>query len=169
LLITSFKENQLEIVKKVLVPFFKKDEIQISLLRHGFEVEGWKFYEVKNGQFFSEIFQKNLKAHKKEIKDFIKSAKNISTHAFISKLSEKIINWKQNYFISNSFKNVSGQVEKYLFRLLWKWARKRHGTKSHTWIFNNYWVRINGRKIFSTRDLKSKRFVQLASYSRVLE
>jgi RNA-directed DNA polymerase len=169
LLITNFKENQLEIIKKVLVQVFKMDEIQISLLRHGFEVDGWKFYKVKNGQFFGKISQKKLKDHKKEIKDFIKLAKNISTHTFISKLSEKIINWKKNYLISNSFEKVSGQVEKYIFRLLWKWARKRHGTKSHNWIFNNYWVRINGRNIFSTRDLKSKRFVQLASYSRVLE
>lgn len=174
--ITAFTKEQLEFLKNLIFLFFNKNgflltknKIQLIQLTGGFELGGWAFGRSKNSYFFSQISQSALSAYKNKIKQFIKKSKSVSLPIFISKLSQKILDWKQHYFLSNRFIKMSSQLDKYLFRILLKWARKRHGKKNCTWIFHNYWRCVNGKNVFSTRDIQSKRIYKLLSYSNSCE
>lgn len=170
-LITFSTKKELEIYKNFIFSFFNKngifineDQMSIIEMVNGVHFGNWNFSYLKKSYFFINISRKSLKFHKNEIKQFIKQSKNLSLLIFILKLSEKIIYWKKENDVANNFIKISGELEKYIFRLLWKWARKRHGKKTHSWIFNNYWLKINGKNFFNMRDKKSKKIYQLSSY-----
>lgn len=145
------------------LPFYYYDFLNIKVENFcGFK--NWSFKNQRN-HFVSMISSKTLKDHKKEIKFILKKSKNLSVKKIILKLREKIVDWKKEHFIKNEFIKISGQLEKYIFQLLWKWVTKRHNKKSHDWIFKNYWLKVHGKRVFSQRNEKSKRYFILPSYS----
>ena len=36
------------------------------------------------------------------------------------------------------------ELDVYLYRLLWKWAKRRHPRRNNTWIYSKYWKVFGG-------------------------
>ena len=94
----------------------------------------------------------SIKSIKLKIKDIIKSYGSASQEILIGKLNPIIRGWA-NYHNGNVAKKVFSAIDNYIFERLWKWASKRHATKSKTWIKSKYWHKIGNRNwVFKTDE-----------------
>ncbi|MBC6475568.1 MAG: group II intron reverse transcriptase/maturase, partial [Hormoscilla sp. GM102CHS1] len=59
--------------------------------------------------------------------------------ALIAKLNPVIRGWS-NYFKAVASKETYGDMDKYLWELLWQWAKRRHPNKAGKWIAKKYWA-----------------------------
>jgi len=58
----------------------------------------------------------------------------------IKSLNPIITGWA-NYHKHACAKKTFAKIDTFIFRALWKWAKRRHPNKSRKWIKNRYWKR----------------------------
>jgi len=80
---------------------------------------------------------KSVKKHKEVLKETIKKAKAWSQKELIENLNRKIMGWANYYRFVDSSQCFS-QMQNYLWKLTFRWARRRHGNKSVKWVKNKY-------------------------------
>nr|AOC61487.1 putative reverse transcriptase and intron maturase [Rhexinema sarcinoideum] len=159
-IVSGRSARQLELVRSAIETFLKPRGLQfhedkncITRVHSGFHFLGWKFWKTPNGAFLGQISRSSLKAHQEKIKNTIKESGNLPTPALIRKLNEQINGWTNYHRCSDGLWKVWGKMNKYVYELLWKWARKRHGKRSHTWIYNHHWLHLDGRRTFFAKEL----------------
>nr|AOC61473.1 putative reverse transcriptase and intron maturase [Rhexinema sarcinoideum] len=164
--------RQLERVRLAIEQFLEPRGLQlhegktcITRVNNGFHFLGWKFWKASNGAFLGQISRDSLKAHQINIKRTIKQSGNMSIPALIQKLNKQITGWTNYHRCTDSLWKVWGKMNYYVYKLLWKWARKRHGKRSHTWIYNRHWLHLNGRWTFFANDENSGKLYKLKHYS----
>jgi RNA-directed DNA polymerase len=102
------------------------------------------------------------------IKSIISNKKQISADDLIKQLNPIIRGWT-NYYAFASSKKIFSYVDYRLFKLLWRWCKRRHPKKSSQWVMDKYFRRIGSRKwtfageeeiLFYHADVPYKRYVQ---------
>nr|AOC61481.1 putative reverse transcriptase and intron maturase [Rhexinema sarcinoideum] len=138
-IVSGRSARQLERVRIAIKEFLKprglelhEDKTRISPVRTGFPFLGWKFWKASNGAFLGQISRSSLKNHQEKIKHTIKHSGNMPTPALICKLNEQITGWTNYHRCSDGLWKVWSKINLDVHELLWKWARKRHGKRSHT-------------------------------------
>lgn len=54
-------------------------------------------------------------------------------------------------------RKIFEKIDSYVFKLLWKWAKRRHPTKSRTWVAKKYFHHQDGKKwVFATKTKRGK-------------
>jgi len=92
--------------------------------------------------------------HKERLLDVVKGYKNAPQAALISKLNPIIRGWS-NYFRTVVSKETYSDMDAYLWKILWNWAKRRHPNKSKHWIARKYWsVDQNGKWEFQEGNIK---------------
>lgn len=102
------------------------------------------------------------------IKSIISTKKQISTDDLITQLNPIIRGWT-NYYTFVSSKKIFSYVDYRLFKLLWRWCKRRHPKKSSQWVMDKYFRRVGSRKwtfageeeiLLYHADVPYKRYVQ---------
>ena len=87
---------------------------------------------------------KNVKAVVTKIREIIKGNKQTTSGDLIKKLNPIISWWSYNYrhvVSKKTFKNI----DRAIFKAIWRWCCRRHSNKGKRWIKNKYFKTIGNR------------------------
>src|SRR6202451_394373 len=149
--ITSKSKELLEGEIKPLVEQFLQErglelspkKTVITHVEHGFDFLGQNVRRYPNGKLLIKPSKKNVKTFLDGIRRIIKAFYGMSGAALIEQLNPKIRGWA-NYHRHVVSKRTFGCVDHSIFSSLWKWARRRHPTKSPKWLKQKYFEQHGG-------------------------
>lgn len=126
--------------------FFKLRSISInynlsfsSLSFSPLELLGWNFAFYKKNQFLGQVSIDNLRNHKRNMKMIIKNSFGSNFFIVLSRINNLVLDWINTYSCSDFFFDTESNLDVYLFKLLWNWAKRRHPRRPNTWIYLKYW------------------------------
>lgn len=133
-----------------------EEKTQIRKLSDGFNFLGFNIRQY-GGKCLIKPQKEKVIAKLREIKAWLKSHKTIKTESVIQYLNPILRGWA-NYYrhgVSSETFQTFGNI---LWRMLWKWAKRRHPKKSAKWVKSKYFKRVNGDGVLyaKTRDRHGK-------------
>lgn len=151
LFIPTTTPTQTILTYKLIFKFFKdrglsikKNRVWTINLNNGFSFLGW-FLRKSKSHIIVTINNQNVRAHKLEIKRFLKSARFFSIDKTINLLNKKIYNWQIYYSYASNLNKTWAEMNYYLFWRIWKWCKKKHKNKGSKWVYKKYWSK-KGKK-----------------------
>jgi hypothetical protein len=113
-----------------------------------------------------------IRKHLQEIRNTIHKCKSSNQIFLIEKLSPIIRSWSYYYKNINN-KDFLHYCDFITFKMLWRWACRRHPKKNKNWIKKKYFKSLNGKnwvfsyqkKIIKTQN-KNSNFLRFASLAR---
>ncbi len=124
----------------------------------------WKFKKVKNNNIFSDISNIAIHQYKSKLKILIKNSQHICLSKFLQKINILVLNFQIKNSYCSSFIKLAFQLDIYLYRLLWKWSKRKHPRRSNSWIYSKYWKSFNGIWKFCVMDLNVGNVLFLRSH-----
>ena len=138
-----------EEIKPLVADFLAVRGLELSLektlitpIAEGFDFLGRNVRKY-NGKLLIKPSARNMADFLGKLRDLVRTQTHTSAGDLILQLNPKLRGWAgfHRHFVS---KRAFQRVDHVLFRLLWKWAKKRHPKKSHAWIVSHYWTRQGG-------------------------
>jgi RNA-directed DNA polymerase len=128
---------------------------KITYIKEGFDFLGVNTRKYRNGKLIQKPAKDSVKRFLKNIRETIKQNKAVTTEILIRLLNPKIIGWA-NYYRHYCSKRTFGYISHQLFKLLWRWANRRHPNKGLLWLKQKYY-RTRGHRhwVFSAK-IKNK-------------
>lgn len=120
-----------------------------------------------SSNIFGVINNNNIQTYKRELKLIVKS--NFKLEYLLSLLNNKIIEFRANYSFCDFYSSYSLFLDLYLNKLLWKWARRRHPRRTHSWIYSKYWTFFSGYFKFFCLPPKAGRLLLLKSHKILVD
>lgn len=137
------KELLEEKIKPQLVKFLQErgltlseEKTRITHIDEGFDFLGQNIRKY-NGTLITKPSKKNVETFLGKIREKIKTNAQAKTGNLIGMLNLKIRGWA-NYHRYAASSRTFGKVDHEIFTSLWQWAKRRHPTKSTSWIKNRY-------------------------------
>ncbi|MBW6519267.1 MAG: group II intron reverse transcriptase/maturase [ANME-2 cluster archaeon] len=163
-IVTADSEETAKEIAELIKSFIKERGLELSeektLITHiddGFDFLGWNFRKY-SGKLLIKPSKKSIDKITEKISDVIKEGKAWNQEKLIGVLNPIITGWS-NYHQSVVSKEIFGKLDYRVWNMLWKWAKRRHPSKSYWWIADKYWHRAGTRKwVFSTGRNELKRF-----------
>ncbi len=81
---------------------------------------------------------KSIRNHKEQLSEIVRRHKGAPQTALIARLNPMIRGWS-NYYRTVVSKETYSSMDNYLWKLLWRWAKRRHPNKTGKWIASKYW------------------------------
>lgn len=178
----SSKELLEQEVKPLVEQFMSKrglnlspEKTSLTQIEEGFDFLGQQVRRYRNGKqtiLLTKPSEKNVKAFLQEIKGTVEKNRTATAGHLIYLLNPKIRGWA-NYHQHAASKETYKRVDAAIFRMIWKWAVRRHSNKSKKWIKNRYFVTIGERNWIFQGEVIGKegepRIVRLlqASYTKI--
>lgn len=113
-----------------------QEKTRITHIDQGFDFLGQNVRKYKN-KLLIKPSPKNIKAVMEKIKAIVMKSKAASQATVIRQLNPIIRGWA-NYHRHVVAKQSFKDLDNYVFKLLWYWARRRHTRKPHTWVKKRY-------------------------------
>lgn len=107
----------------------------------------------------------NIKNQKAKLKLLIKDFSDLPTINLVNNLNVLIYNWSNVYSFCESFYYTCNELDVYLHRLLWRWAKRRHPRRKSIWLYSKYWKYFLGRWKFFAVDVLTKQIMFLNSHN----
>lgn len=127
----------------------------ITHIKEGFDFLGWNFRKYDD-KLIIKPSKKSAKKIKATLRETTKKYLMQKQDILISRLNQIIIGWC-NYHKHTCAKATFQELDKYMFELLWRWAKRRHPMKSKSWRKDRYFERINHRDwIFKSKTNQLK-------------
>lgn len=120
----------------------QQNDNSISHLKYSLDdvkILNWNFSSFSSRFFLSNVSFLQIKNYKRKLKLIIKSYVNLHPKLLIKLLNNEIIIFNFKYNFSDDFPELASELDVYLFKLLWKWSRRRHPRRSNSWIYFKYW------------------------------
>lgn len=154
-IVTARSPQQLQMVMRTVSDFLKPrgldlhpEQTKIVNIYDGFHFLGWTFKKSQNGMLLCKVSKESIKEYKWKLRDTLKNSRNKPTSAIIAEL---------NLLLENRFcKILKNPLNQYLYKLLWRWARKRHPRQPRSWIYDHYWKILEGRRTFVAMEKKKE-------------
>jgi RNA-directed DNA polymerase len=127
-----------------------EEKTVITHISEGFDFLGWNVKKYRNGKVLTKPSKKSRQKVLEKIRTVIRNHRGAKQDDLIAKLNPIIRGWTQ-YHRTVVAKRIFSTMDKELFRLLWEWARKRHGNKGRWWISRRYW-KTEGTKHWVFKD-----------------
>ncbi len=131
-----------------------RDKTRIMHIADGFDFLGFnvrKYASSGGSKLLIKPSKQNVKGFLAMIRREIKSSAGLKTEALIWHLNRKIDGWA-NYYRHSVAKEIFAAVDKRIFEMLWRWARRRHPNKNAHWIRAKYFrSQGGGNWVFSAR------------------
>jgi len=168
-IITGKSRVLLEYGVKPLVEHFLKErglelsheKTRITQMEDGFDFLGQTVRRFGDGKVLVKPSQKSIKTFLARIREVIdEQGGNSTAGELIRALNQKIKGWTM-YHRHACSKRTFGTVDTRIFRMLWRWCRKRHRQKSRKWIKEKYFKRFGSRDWVFTgtiRDSQGKTY-----------
>ena len=103
--------------------------------------EGFNFLGVNFRKYGDKLIRKpakdNVSKFLENLRETIKSNATAKTENLIRQLNPKIRGWA-NYHCHSCAKRTFISVKSHIFDSLWRWAKRRHPTKSAKWVRRKY-------------------------------
>jgi len=142
----------------------------------GFNVRQYevgKYHSGKNGYGkplgFKTLIKpsnKSIGEQKERLAAIVASHQAAPQATLISKLNPVIRGWS-NYFRTGVSKEIFSNLDRYLWIILWNWAKRRHPYKSKHWIARKYWsIDVDGQWQFRCQTEQEGK-IELFLHSRV--
>ena len=162
-------------IKKLIEDFLterglklSEEKTKITHINEGFNFLGVNIRKYKD-KLLIKPAKENVKTFLSKIREVVKSNKTIKQVDMIRLLNPVIMGWTNyyRYFVS---KKTFSKVASEIFKVLWQWAKRRHGNKNNQWIKKKYfktkekrnWVfSDDGLELFNPPDVVIQRFVKI--------
>lgn len=142
------------------------DKTNVYSIEEGFDFLGFNFREypdknrvkgTKKGIFLIKPSSTKIKTFIRELIAIVKKHKNSkSFYNLVLKLNQKLRGWAEHYCKVTSQKAFSA-INYHLWKALWSMIRKKHKSRSKSWLYNKYFEKVKQNKwIFVGRKGKEK-------------
>ena len=174
-IVTGDTETQLrEEIMPVIVSFMKERGLELSvektLITHidkGFDFLGKNVRKYK-GKLLIKPSKSNIKAFLQNIYKEIDKYSSVEQEKLIEILNPKIQGWT-NYHRHKVSKKAYSYVDHQIFKHIWRWACRRHKSKSKKWIKERYFHIVETRQwVFAVKTKKELICLKHASDTRIL-
>lgn len=143
---------------------FTFDATQSLSFHKGVDILSWNFFYINYNKIFSRLSSFSIRLQKLKLKIIIKNCSNLNVGLLINKINQVIFDWSKNYNVSDFFLELASELDIYLHRILWRWARNRHPRRPNTWVYEKYWKEILGFWKFFTFNTVSGKIIFLRSH-----
>jgi RNA-directed DNA polymerase len=127
-----------------------EEKTVITHISEGIDFLGWNFKKYRNGKVLTKPSKKSQQKVLEKIRTVIHNHRGAKQDSLIAMLNPVIRGWT-NYHCTVAAKRIFSKMDKELFLLLWKWARRKHGNKGRHWISRRYW-KTEGNKHWVFKD-----------------
>ena len=157
--VTGSKSEYLEHeIKPVISKFLaerglelSKEKTKITHIKKGFDFLGFNIRKYKD-KCLTKPNKESVKSIYSSIRVCVTNHKTVKQEELIRMITPKIIGWT-NFFSHSAAKQTFSRLDNLLFKLLWKWAKRRHPNKGNQWIKAKYFKTSgNQHWVFSTAD-----------------
>ena len=157
LILGSSRELLEKEVKPLVEVFLAERGLQLSptktTITHiskGFDFLGQNIRKYKNGRLLIKPSPKNVKTFLQKVRENIRANRSSRQETLINLLNPIIKGWA-NYHRHVVSKATFQMVDAQIWRALWRWAARRHPTKSLRWVKDKYF-RVLGHRhwVFAT-------------------
>jgi len=151
-IVTGASKEILECEVKPLVETFLRErglvlspeKTAVTHLSEGFDFLGQNIRRYPNGKLLIKPSKKNTRTFLRKVREIVRRNAGAPTHALIRQLNPVIRGWANDHRHVVA-KRASGRVDHVIFRLIWKWARRRHPRKGARWVKRRYFDRVGTR------------------------
>lgn len=158
----GLNRRQFQRITKLINLFLKKRGLDLKHityfnLKKGFDFLGWTLKITKKSYLMVKISDNFQHLQKKEIKWLIKNTRSQSLYKLIIKLNNKIekdLIEYENQRLCSIVENIEifySDLNFFINKIFWKWAKKRHNSRSNVWIFQKYWDLRNKRSFLISK------------------
>jgi RNA-directed DNA polymerase len=138
-----------------------REKTRITHSEDGFDFLGQTVRRYPSGKILLRPSKKSVKAFLTKIREvFQEQGGHCTAGELVQTLNLKIKGWTM-YHRHACSKRIFGYVDDRIYRMLWRWCRKRHRKKSRKWIRKKYFQRFQDRDWIFTgtlRDSKGKTY-----------
>lgn len=143
-----------------------KEKTKITHINQGFDFLGFNIRKY-GGKCLTMPNTGSVKSIYAKLRDCVNNHKAMTQEQLIRMLAPKIYGWA-NFFRHSAAKQTFSSLDNKMFKLLWKWAKRRHPKKGHHWIKEKYFKNIGDQHwVFSSTDKKSTRALPLFDATRI--
>ena len=114
-----------------------EEKTKITHINDGFDFLSQNTRKYKNGKLLQKPSDKAVKSIKLKLKNTVSQNLGASAIVLICQLNSVLRGWS-NYHKHIVSKEVFTEIDYYLWRLLGRWCKRRHSTKSWKWITAKY-------------------------------
>lgn len=140
------------------------EKTRVTSIEEGFDFLGFNVRRIGN-KLLIRPAQKSINSLYVKLKEIVKSSSTAKQVDLINRLNPVVRGWV-HYHRHVVAKEIFAQVERYLWHLLWRWAKRRHPNKGLKWIKAKYFRRIAHRDwIFAAKDEKTRETITLVNAS----
>jgi RNA-directed DNA polymerase len=169
-IVTAKTEELAKEVKDLIKDFLKDRGLELSdektLITHiddGFDFLGWNFRKYK-GKLLVKPSKKSIKKFTDKVSITIGNGKAWTQESLIDSLNPIITGWS-NYHNSVVSSKIFSKLDNIIWNMLWHWAKRRHSTKTKSWVISKYWHTVGNRNwVFSAGNKQLK----LLSYTKIV-
>jgi RNA-directed DNA polymerase len=127
----------------------------ITHVEKGFDFLGQSIRKY-NGKLLIKPSRKSIRSLLRKVRGILRANRQATTENLIRLLNPVIRGWAQ-YHRHVVSKAVFSAVDSFIFKLLWRWARRRHPNKGRRWVKEKYFRSYKGRNwIFFAKDSSRK-------------
>ncbi len=131
------------------------EKTKITNITDGFDFLGWNFRKYK-GKLLHMPAKDNAAAVRSKISEIISVNKAASQENLIRQLNPVIRGWA-NYHRHAVAKKAFSSLDREIWIMLWRWAKRRHPRKGAKWIKKKYFMTIGPRNwVFGAKDKDGK-------------
>ena len=143
-IITGASKEVLEYqVKPVVESFLRERGLELSVektkitpINEGFNFLGVNIRKYR-GKLIIKPSKESIKHLLNNVREIIKKSRATTTENLIEQLNPRIRGWA-NYYRHVVSKETFAKVDAYIFKMLWKWAKRRHPKKNTHWLQKKY-------------------------------
>ena len=150
-------------VKPAVIAFLQERGLELSnekthltSIHQGFDFLGFNLRKYDNGKLLIKPSKKNVNAFLNDIRTLIKSNSAMRTENLIRLLNPRIRGWA-NYYRHVVSKDTLHYIDSQVFAALTQWIKKRHPSKSATWMKKTYFRSLGYRNWLFYAKLKGKK------------
>ncbi|HKV95604.1 MAG TPA: group II intron reverse transcriptase/maturase [Candidatus Angelobacter sp.] len=119
------------------------DKTVITHVTAGFNFLEQNVRRYPSGKLLITPSRKNVQSFLKDIRETIRTGLTKTAADLIFVLNRKIRGWA-NYHRHSASSRTFSKVDSAIFTSLWQWARRKHPTKSASWMKEKYWGHHQG-------------------------
>jgi RNA-directed DNA polymerase len=128
-----------------------------------FKFLDWDFFLYNNSSFC--ILSKFIiRDYKRILKMIIKNSIHSTIFDLIKTLNFQISIWVSKLDYLSFGQDICGEMDIFLYKLLWRWAKRRHPRRTSIWIYSKYWKYIFGSWRFFSIDFSTGNICFLKSH-----
>jgi RNA-directed DNA polymerase len=120
------------------------EKTRITRLKDGFDFLGQNVRRYRCGKVLTKPSKRSVKTFLAKIQETIDGSGSQTAGEMIRRLNQQIKGWTMYHRYAAS-KRTFTHVDHRIFRMVWRWCRRRHRTKSRKWIKEKYFQRDGHR------------------------